>query len=559
MAEKNLFFNAFQDASSPTGYDRNYNADDISDWFSIVCENGVVKTNVENGEPQGLKVVAAGGMQFSVKAGKATIKGKGYINDALKTLTCEAAGSTARYDYVVLRYNNVQSTAVTSRKISIEYVKGTNTPPKAENLTRTNDIYELVLAYITVPANGTSLGTIIDTRGDKDLCGWFTAVKGYADYYDAIVTPYEFNGTMPSLGTSIITDLSSNLYNSKYSIVEVYTNGIKEPREAYSVVVGGAYINIVFTTPKAANAKINVILSNFIDGEGLSTAISDYTKWTQTVSNLASAGAYNYICNGVNDNVLISDLAQRFVNDSTLPTNAQLTINVYGSLGITAAYAGDGTQSNRYQWFSIGTPVGSNKRIIVDFTHCDIINVPLIGNTRNVIFNGYNVHVKNARVVANCTADGCVNFIFASNNGDLKAENCYFESLVTSDVYLSYSGTFINCEAYLASKSTHAYGFYLNGASKPCIVIGGRYRIYTGNTASGYVSALAYSASAETGAACVMYGVNIPTVALSGYVQKHALLIYGGYITATGLITALPLTIATGVNQAITGTIPFSR
>jgi hypothetical protein len=56
-----------------------------------------------------------------------------------------------------------------------------------------------------------------------------------------------------------------------------------------------------------------------------------------------------------------------------------------------------------------------------------------------------------------------------------------------------------------------------------------------------------------------MYGVNMPTLARSGYVQKHAVLIYGGYITASGLITALPITTATSVNASITGTIPLSK
>ena len=232
---------------------------------------------------------------------------------------------------------------------------------------------------------------------------------------------------------------------------------------------------------------------------------------------------------------------------------------MYGNLGVTAAYGGDGTQSNRYRWFDIGTPVGSDKRIIVDFTHCNGINVPLKGNTRNTIFNGYNVHVKNARLVANCTADGCVVFIFASNNGEIKAENCYFESLVTSDVYLSYSGTFINCEAFLSSTTTHAYCFYLVTASKPVIVIGGRYRAYTGNTGTGFVSALVYSPSAETGATCVLYGVNCPTLARSGFVQKYAVLLYGGYISSTGLITALPITTGSGVIASMVGTIPLSK
>lgn len=556
MAEKSLFFNAFETA---TGYDRNYNADDLSDWQSAFFDTGVIKTDTNNGTPQGLKVVAAGGLSVNVNAGKAAIRGKGYINTSLKNLAFEVAGSTARYDLIVLRYDNTQSTATTSRKITAEYKKGTASIPTVESLQRDTNVYELLLAYVYVGANATTIGTITDTRGDSDLCPWFTAVKGYNDYYDAIVQQHESVTEMTSNGLTVITELPSSLYNSKYSLLEVYTNGIKEPTSAYTASFTEGYIVITFNAQKTAGAKITVILNNFLDGEGMSTALAQYNKLVQDVANLNTTGEYNYICNGVNDNVKISEIAQAFINDATLPANAQLTINVYGSLGIAAAYGGDGSTSNRNRWFDIGTPVGSDKRIIVDFTHCSIINVPLKGNTRNVIFNGYNTHVKNARLVANCNEESCLVFIFASNNGEIKAENCYFESLVTSDVYLSYSGTFINCEAYLSSATTHAYCFYLVSASKPVIVIGGRYRAYTGNSATGFVSALVYAPSAETSAACVLYGVNCPTLERTGFLQKYAVLVYGGYITSTGLITALPITVANTVNQSITGTIPFSK
>ena len=100
---KALFFNALPDATSPTGYDRNYNADDLSDFLSIVCDTGVVKTNTVSAEAQGLKVVAASGLNINVNAGKAVIKGKGFINDALASLAISANGTaTSRYDYVVI-------------------------------------------------------------------------------------------------------------------------------------------------------------------------------------------------------------------------------------------------------------------------------------------------------------------------------------------------------------------------------------------------------------------------------------------------------------------------
>lgn len=557
MAEKSFFFNAMVKESlktdvNPKGYDRVIHADDISDWQSAFFDTGVIKN--------GLKVEPiAGSLAVNVNVGRAAIKGKGYVNDTVKTITISQADATIRHDMIVLRYNNKLTTEDTSRKITAEYKKGTSAIPTVSSLTRNSEVYELLLAYVQIGANASSINTVTDTRGDKDLCPWFTAVKGYDDYYDAIIQKHEFNKTLTSVTTTVVTDLPSKLYNEHYSLIEVYTNGLKEPHGAYTVSLSNGNINITFTTQKASGAKITVILNNFIDGEGMNTALTQYNNLVADVESLKIAHEYNYICNGINDNVLLSEIAQNFVNDDTLPAKSHLTINVYGNFGITSAHSGSGTASSRYAWFNIGTGTTSDKRIIVDFAHCGIINVPLKGNTRNAIFNGYNIHIKNARLIANCDESECINFIFATNNGDVKAENCYFESLVTSDVYLTYTGTFINCEAYLSSKNTHAYGFYLVSASKPSIVIGGRYRIYTGNTNTGYVSALAYSATAETSAACVLYGVNLPTVERSGFAQKHAVLIYGGYISAVGLITALPITVASTVNQSITGTIPFSK
>ena len=235
-----LFFNALPDAESATGYDRNYNADDLSNFLSIVCDTGVVKTNTANTQPQGLKVVAASGMTINVNAGKAAIKGKGFINEAIESLTVTANGTASnRYDYVVIKYDN----NVSVRDITIELRTGTSSIPTVASLTRNAKVYELMLAYITVAPSATSIAqtNITDTRGNADLCPWFTAVKGYDDYYDAIVQVHENTVTLSSITNTVITDLPSRLYNKRYSLIEVYTNGIKEPESAFTASVSGGY------------------------------------------------------------------------------------------------------------------------------------------------------------------------------------------------------------------------------------------------------------------------------------------------------------------------------
>ena len=89
MAEKSLFFNALPSSEYSTGYDRNYNADDISDWLSVVWDNGVVKG--------GLNVTAGTGMTVNLNVGRAAIQGKAYINNAITSFTVAPNGIEKLY------------------------------------------------------------------------------------------------------------------------------------------------------------------------------------------------------------------------------------------------------------------------------------------------------------------------------------------------------------------------------------------------------------------------------------------------------------------------------
>ena len=553
MAEKSLFFNAFEDENSATGYDRNYNADDISDWQAAFFDTGVVKTDVEENEPQGLKVVAAGGLNVNVKVGRAAIKGKGYINTSLKILTAETGESSARYDMIVLRYNNVQNTASTSRKISIEYKKGTSTVPTVASLQRNNNVYELLLAYLYIGANSSTIGGIYDKRGDKDLCPWFTPVKGYEDYYDAIIQHYESVVNMATSGTTVITNLSSKLYNEKYSLIEVYTNGIKEPQNAYTIGLSGGYIVITFTAQKAAGAKITANLDNFIDGEGMSTALSQYTKLVQDVANLKTAGEYNYICNGVNDNVKLSEIAQAWLNGGT--DYGSRTIKIHGTFGATNAYGGDGTSVSPYSWLRVGTAEKTNRKIIFDFTNCGELVFPIASGTYNSIFFGVNAHIVGANVTVNQNGVGTIVRMFSSYLGSVYAENCRFWITSYQDSVVGYTGTFINCRGSVANVINNSYCFVpsTNGVVK---VIGGEYYSYTGDSTK--QSAIVGQSGAD--AVSILYGVSAPTLARSGFYQTNSILQFagGGMINCTDLISELPMVVVSGSSN-IRGTIAKSK
>ncbi len=549
MAEKSFFFNAMvkeelKTESNPNGYDRVINADDISDWQSAFFETGVIR--------QGLSVTPAGGMVVNVNIGRAAIKGKGYANTTSKSITIGNADATTRYDMIVLRYNNVQSTAETSRKITAEYKKGTNAIPNVNSLTRNSSVYELLLAYVLVGANATSINTIYDTRGDSELCPWFTPVKGYDDYYDAIIQTHESVVTMASAGVIAITDLPSNLYNSKYSLIEVYTNGIKEPTSAYTVGLSGGYISITFTGQKSAGAKITVKLDNFIDGEGMSTALTQYTQLVQDVADLKNGGVYDYHCNGVNDNVLISNLVKAYYNGGD--DYGCVRFNIIGNIGMTAPALGSGTTSNPYGWFDFESNYPTRKAII-DFSRCTAIEPNITGGTYNIIFSGQYITIENANVVANKTTSGTIIKVFGAGIGEIRADNCRFYITCYQDATISYIGTFNNCRGSIANTTGNSFCFIpnTNGLVR---INGGEYYAYTG--ASGSISAIVGQSGAN--AVSILYAVNAPTNTRGGYYQTHSIYQYtgGGVLSCTDLISTLPLSIISGIAN-IRGTIAKSK
>lgn len=549
MAEKGFFFNALPDDSYETGYDRNYSADDISDWLQAAFTNGVIKTDSDQqGNPQGLKVSVGSGLRVSVNAGFACILGKPYKNDSTLNIALAAAPTSGtRYDMIVLRMNNQQTPE--GRYIKV-YKKSVTSVPTLSSLSRTASFYDLLLGYAIVPANASSC-TVVDTRGDKDLCPWFTAVKGYEDYYDAIVQQFNYNTTLSSATTTLVTTLASSLYNDRYSIVEVYTNGLKEPNTAYTVSISGGYIAINFTAQKSSGAKISVVLDNFIDGEGLATAISSYNSWVNAVENLQTANEATYVCNGVNDNVLITNLARAWLTGGT--DYGSKRIKVVGTFGWTAMAHGDGSTSNVYRLFNFAGDY--NRRLIVDFTDCSQISVDAPAGKYTVIFAAQNVTIVGANIVTGNVAENTIVKIFSSSSGEIRCEGCRFWVNGYKQSQIASCGTFENCRGSVSNVEGNSYCFQPSDASL-LRVIGGEYYSYCANQ----TNTSAIVGQSNTSAVSILYGVNAPTVSRSGYYQKAALYQVGnaGWINCTDLVSALPLTVVSGKSN-IRGTIALSK
>lgn len=580
MAEKSLFWNALPDEAEPTGYDRNYNADDISDWLDVVLPTGVIKSDT------GLKVNAAGGMAVSVSVGKAVINGKPYRNDSTKAFAIDTAptGSTSRVDLIVLRFD--RSPAV--RNTYLAYKKGTAAGGVAP-LTRTDIIYELALAKITVAPAVTSItdAAITDLRGDREsaletttgqslgFCPYLTAAKGYDDYYDAIVLEYADTVTFTAAGSTITFNIPQYGWTG-VDLVTIYTNGMRERVSNYTMNGN----TITFKAAKAAGTVVDVVVNKFIDGEGLGTALEQYKDLQTKVLTLSTADKSTYICNGVNDNIVLSEIAQAFhagtYNAGTitqaaaaflekwggvaglaaLASNAYIKIDVFGKFAASAPYAGTGAEATGYQWLALGTKDSSGKKLVFDFSAVEIMNFNCAGNSKNIIFYGADVHVIGANVSAAGNAAGTSVIMFSGRTGNITAENSKFVISTTAAATIAESGTFINCVTWTSSTSASAANFAPATNSRPVVVYGGTHYAYCGNGAT-YHASVFYTAAAAANAAIMAYGVNLPTVGRDNFYQTNGARINAGKCFISGITTTLALT--QDANSTINGHIAINK
>ncbi|MEA4831008.1 MAG: hypothetical protein VB118_00145 [Oscillospiraceae bacterium] len=163
---KSIFFDSqitYDGQGNPT-YDRPNNASDLRESFGSFISTGI--DNVAGT----FAVSVSSGLTVSIAPGKCWIKGAFGWQQIASTLTLDAANATyARIDRIILRFNN----NISVRSVDLAVLKGTAAAsPVAPALTRTDTIYELCLAEITIPSNATVLisSNITDKRYDVTLC-----------------------------------------------------------------------------------------------------------------------------------------------------------------------------------------------------------------------------------------------------------------------------------------------------------------------------------------------------------------------------------------------------
>lgn len=553
--QRSGFFNALLKEGV---YDRKYNANDYSDNLAVVISNGVLRS-----ENDDLKVTADG-LTVTVGVGRAWINGHYYYNDTPHTFAAVSApaGGT-RYDRVILRLD----TDISARTIELVYREGTaaNTPTKPE-IVRNDTVFELVLADIFIDTNATSV-TVTDTRADDTVCGWVYSVKGDGSFFVTLDNDFYawFKQTRDTVASvtlfkrynwRTVVDTAASVfsfnipqYDEEVCFIEVYVNGILET-EGIDYTLNGN--TITFEGTLISGTEIEVKAFKSIDGTGIMSVADEITELQNAVAAINAAGEYEYICNGTNDNVVLSNLVRTLYSTDDY---SSIKLNVIGNIGIAAAFGGSGTATSPYAWFNFVTPFGTNRIITVDFSRAGAINPPIESGTNNVVFRASKINIIGANVIASETGANTVVKISNTTSGHIKYEDCRFWITAYQDSIIAPHGNFINCRCSVANVVGDSCCFLpsTNGLLR---LNGGEYYAYAG--ASTAKSAVIIQSAAD--AVSILYGANAPTVDREGFYQTNSViqLVGGGMMNCTDLVSALPLSVTSGISN-IRGTIAKSK
>lgn len=581
MAERSGFFNALKTASGQ--YDRKYNANDYSEIWAAVVSNGVRRSGEDD-----LRVSASGGLTLKINTGYGWINGRWYRNDSDYTafsVPTPPVGDRSRIDRIVLRLD----TSIDARHIRLYYLQGEpDASPAAPALTRSGSVYELAIADISVPAGATSITAlnITDQRGNgrmrdvyvgeddeghdlykvvpgEDLCGWITTPVGYEGYFQTL--DEEFEGWFGEVRDRLATATTTREYQQRitteaqtsavtFSIPQFDPTGLDRVHvcvNGLQAVEGIDYTRenstITFTTPKVAGTDIDVTVLKSVDATGVGSVMDAVEELQEQMATIKNIGDYIYICNGYDDNVVLSTLAQDFFQDG--PENGQFTVNVYGTFGANAPFSGTGAATSRYRWMVLGSASAtSTKRVVVDFLNCSVINLTGTGENHYICFYGSNCAIKNANVVARqrgSTTAGSV-VVFEDAGAGFMAESCRFDVSAYYGASIAKQGTFRDCYGTVTNSRDNSYCFALEAGLLR--VFGGSYTAYTGLTST---KSAVFGEKGAAGALAT-YGVNCPTVAKAGHYQTNAA--YFANTTTKGVLTGTitTLSVATAIGGGVT-------
>lgn len=517
--------------------DRVYTAEDVRKPYDTVFTDGIMPA--EDGTAgDTLKVTATGGMAISVGAGNAKLGGAWFENTAAFAITLDNSGVSDRYDCVIIRNDDND----TVRAPSI-YVKSLSAPPTIAALTRSGKIYEVCVAYVRVRATVTSISQsdITDTREDGTLCNTMSGVG-------AMVTRTYRNTVFTERAGQTGIAIGIPQFNKSRDHLTVIVEGRIMSETAFTIP-SNTYVELAIGLP-VIGTKVDFEVRKSVNAAGADTVVQEVGGLLNEMALVNKELEHHYYCNGRTDNVNISNIVSNWQTNYT--DYASMRLVIHGTFGATSPRGGEGTADNAYYWIRAAQGSASSRRVILDFTDCREIRINCTAGTNNIIFFGMDVHVIGANVIA---TGGASIYMFSTAGGtSVYAEDCRFWITCDSGGFIARSGTFKNCRASVTNAGLHSYCFVPIDASL-LRLDGGEYYAYTGSTE--HFSAVV-GVTSGTNAVAILYGVNAPTSARSGYRQTHSLYQTTGMISCTDLISALEVNVLSGASN-IRGTIAKSK
>lgn len=530
------FYNNKKDASGND--DRVYTAEDVRKPYDTVFTDGI-KPEADGTAGGVLAVTATGGMGISVAAGHAKLGGAWFENDGAYNITLDAGGSAVRYDCVIIQNDDNDEV----RDASI-HIKSLSAVPTINNLQRDGKIYEICVAYIRVPALATSISAsnITDTREDGSLCNVMSGVGA------TVVRTYHNTVFSERLGQTGVT-IGIPQFDKSRDTLTVIVEGRVFAEGVNYTIPSNTYIELALGLP-VIGTRVDFLVAKNVNAAGAETVVQEVGALRAEMTAANKTLEHHYYCNGATDNVNISNIISAFQSGYTDYANMRLII--HGTFGATSPRSGAGTSDNPYVWIRAAQSAASSRRVTLDFTDCRQISINCDAGTVNYIFYGFDTRIIGANVIA---TGGTTIYMFSVAGGTtVYAENCRFWITCDSGGFIARSGTFKNCRASVTNAGLHSYCFVPIAASL-LRLDGGEYYAYTGS--ADHVSAVVGMTSG-TNAVAILYAVNAPTTARSGYYQTNSLYQTTGMICSTDLISALPLNVVSGQSN-VRGTIALSK
>ena len=530
--------------------DRVYNATDMRKPYDAIFTDGV-KPDADGTAGTNLQVTAAGGMTICVEPGYAKLGGAPFENTAKYNIVLDTNQTGVdKYDCVIIRNDDQE----TERAPKIE-VKRLDSVPTIGDLTRNRElgVYEICVGYVVVKPGVDSIlqSDIVDTREDGQLCNVMSGVGAM------VVRTYRDTMTADKGQKIIPLNPDTLKFKKGRDHLTVIVEGRILSSNAYTII-SNTSIELNQELP-VDGTKIDFEVIKNVNAAGADTVVQEVGGLLSDMANVNKTLEHHYYCNGETDNINIGNLVYAFQVNSETDTPyedyASMRLVIHGTFGATSPRGGAGTADNPYYWIGAAQGAASNRRVILDFTDCKQMKINCTAGTVNIIFFGMDCQVIGANVNA---TGGTTIYMFSTAGGtSVYAENCRFWITCDSGGFIARSGTFKNCRASVANSGLHSYCFAPISASLLRLE-GGEYYAYTAS--ADHVSAIVGLTSGEN-AVAILYAVNAPISARSGYNQTHSIYQTTGWVSCTDLIcdiTKMELNVVTGQSN-IRGTLAFSK